>query len=178
MQYYDRVPVWFGTHGVGAKPPSAAGLLRSLPRSLGDITVWPIDRYRRGCVQTRFDSPPLLSCADPPPAQPWWILFRVVWRSLEPPLCPRASFGAMRCAGKFSNTDGTVSPALREWVIRSILTSFIHPSYRVVTFTTFPIIVVGRIRMYSLLPRFPMHVGGPSGSSGGKCPPSCGSAAW
>jgi hypothetical protein len=79
-------------------------------------------------VKKHFDSPPFLSGADPATAQPWRVSFRVVWRFLEPPLWPRASFGAMRCAGKFSNTDGTVLPALQEWVVGSILISFSHSS--------------------------------------------------
>jgi hypothetical protein len=95
MQYCDRGPVWFGTRGVGAKPPSAAGLLRSLPRLLGDNTTWPVGRCRRGCLHTHFDSPPFLSCADPAPPRPWRVSFQVVWRSLEPPLRPRQALGLL-----------------------------------------------------------------------------------
>jgi hypothetical protein len=71
-----------------------------------------------------------------------------------------ASCGAIRYAGKFSNTGWTVSPDLREWVVRLIWTSFYHSSYSVVKLTTFPIVVLGRTRTCLLLPRFPTHVGG------------------
>jgi hypothetical protein len=63
-------------------------------------------------VQSHFDSPPFLSIADPADARPWRVLFRVVCRSLEPPLLPRASLGAVICAEKINRTGGTVSPAL------------------------------------------------------------------
>jgi hypothetical protein len=86
MQYCDHDPVWFGTRGIGDKPPSAAGLIRSLPMSLGDNTAWSVGLHIRGCMQTRFDSPPFMSSAYPATARPWRILFRVVWRLLEPPL--------------------------------------------------------------------------------------------
>jgi hypothetical protein len=71
IQYCDRGPVWFGTRGVGAKPPSAEGLLRSLPRLLGDSTAWPAGRCKSGWVHARVDSPPFLSSADPEPVRPW-----------------------------------------------------------------------------------------------------------
>jgi hypothetical protein len=58
----------------------------------------------------------------------------------------------IRCAGKFSSTGGTVSPARLEWVVRSFFTSFSQSAYRVVTFTDFPIIVVGWINTHYLGP--------------------------
>jgi hypothetical protein len=49
----------------GAKPPSAAGLPMSLPRLLEDNTPWPAGLCKMGCVQARFDSPPVLSVTVP-----------------------------------------------------------------------------------------------------------------
>jgi hypothetical protein len=42
MQYCNSGPVWFGTLGVEDDPPSVAGLLRILPRSLGEIRPGPL----------------------------------------------------------------------------------------------------------------------------------------
>jgi hypothetical protein len=64
MQYCDRGPFWFGTRGVGAKLSSDDGLLRSLPRLLGDNIAWPVGLCRRECTQTRFDSPMCMSFVD------------------------------------------------------------------------------------------------------------------
>jgi hypothetical protein len=75
MQYCGCGSVWFGTRGVGDKTHSADGLHMSLPRSLMDNTTWPAGLYRMGCVQTRFDSPPFLSDADPADARPWRVSF-------------------------------------------------------------------------------------------------------
>jgi hypothetical protein len=150
--------VWCGTLGVGGKPPSMEGLLRSLPRSMGGSTTWPAGRCKSGWVHARVDSPPFLSIADPAHVRPWRGSFGGAWRSVTLLVFPRPSFGAMRCAGKFSSTGGTVPPARLEWVVRSIFTSFSHSAYRVVTFTAFFIVVIGWISTYYFRSRLPTHV--------------------
>jgi hypothetical protein len=161
MQYCDHGPVWFGTLGVGDKPPYVEGLLISLPWSLGGSTAWPTGGCKSGWVHARVDSHPFMSSADPAHVRPWRGSFRGAWRSVTLLVFPCPSSGSMRCAGNFSSTGGTVSPARLEWVVRSFFTSFSHSVYRVVIFTDFPIVVVGRISTYYFRSRFPTHVDGP-----------------
>jgi hypothetical protein len=159
MQYNDHDPVWFGTHGVGAKPPSAVGLLRSLPRSLGGyrLVCWP---YRGGVCRRVLTHLRFCPMQIPRLSGPGVYRSKLSGNHWSRRCGPRQAWGAMRCVGKFNNTDRTVSPALREWVVRSTLTSFSHSSLSVVTLMTLLIIIVGLTRTCSLLSWLPTHAGG------------------
>jgi hypothetical protein len=70
MQYLDRGPVWFGTLGIGAKPPSVECLLIILPRSWG--TVLPgrlgaveVDRCMQELTHLRFCPVPITRLCVP-----------------------------------------------------------------------------------------------------------------
>jgi hypothetical protein len=109
MQYCDRGPVLFGTLGVGAKPPSVEGLLRSLPRLMGDSTVWLAGRCKSGWVHAQVDSHPFLSSVDPAHVRPWRGLFRDIWRSAMLLVFPCLNVGAMMRAGKLISMGGYVA---------------------------------------------------------------------